>query len=174
MRLNCESISLVHFTVRPLSLYWLACFWCVCVCILEVVLYVLCAFLISIFHLWLFPFESEVAQSCPTLYNPMDGSPPGSSHGLFQARRLEWVAISFSRGSSPLRDWTQVSCMAGRLYHVSHQGILWSFCSPLRPLFSPLIYSLSTEETCSSSSSSSILPITSLLSHLHLAPNSSW
>ena len=40
---------------------------------------------------------SEVAQSCPTLRNPMDCSPPGSSiHGVFQARVLEWVAIAFS------------------------------------------------------------------------------
>ena len=45
--------------------------------------------------------ESEVAQSCLTLGDPMDCSPPGSSiHGIFQARVLEWVAISFSRGSS--------------------------------------------------------------------------
>ena len=42
--------------------------------------------------------ESEVAQSCPTLCDPMDCSPPGSSvHGIFQARILEWVAIAFSR-----------------------------------------------------------------------------
>ena len=41
--------------------------------------------------------ESEVAQSCPTLGNPMDCSIPGSSiHGIFQARVLEWVAIAFS------------------------------------------------------------------------------
>ena len=41
--------------------------------------------------------ESEVAQSCPTLSNPMDCSPPGSSvHGILQARVLEWVAIAFS------------------------------------------------------------------------------
>ena len=41
--------------------------------------------------------EIEVAQSCPTLSDPMDCSPPGSSvHGIFQARTLEWVAISFS------------------------------------------------------------------------------
>ena len=41
--------------------------------------------------------ESEVAQPCPTLRNPMDCSPPGSSiHGNFQARALEWVAIAFS------------------------------------------------------------------------------
>ena len=41
--------------------------------------------------------ESEVAQLCPTLSDPMDGSPPGSSiHGIFQARVLEWGAIAFS------------------------------------------------------------------------------
>ena len=41
---------------------------------------------------------SEVTQSCLTLCDPMDCSPPGSSvHGIFQARILEWVAISFSR-----------------------------------------------------------------------------
>ena len=43
--------------------------------------------------------ESEVSQSCPTLCNPVDCSPPGSSvHGILQARILEWVAISFSNG----------------------------------------------------------------------------
>ena len=41
--------------------------------------------------------ESEVAQSCPSLCDPMDCGPPGSSvHGILQARILEWVAISFS------------------------------------------------------------------------------
>ena len=45
--------------------------------------------------------ETEVTQSCPTLSDPMDYSLPGSSiHGIFQARILEWGAISFSRGSS--------------------------------------------------------------------------
>ena len=68
--------------------------------------------------------ESEVAQSCPTLCNPMDCSPPGSSiHGILQARGLEWVAISFSRGSSWPRDWTQVSRIGREtLYCLSHQG----------------------------------------------------
>ena len=47
----------------------------------------------------------------------MDYSPPGSSvHGIFQARILEWVAISFSRGSSWSRDWTWVSCIACRFF----------------------------------------------------------
>ena len=50
----------------------------------------------------LFSYLCSVAESCPTLNNPMNYSPPGSSvHGIFQARKLEWVAISFSRGSSP-------------------------------------------------------------------------
>ena len=41
--------------------------------------------------------ESEVTQSCPTLSDPIDGNPPGSSvHGIFQARVLEWVAIALS------------------------------------------------------------------------------
>ena len=56
------------------------------------------------------PWESEVAQSCQTLRDPMDCSLPGSSvHGIFQAIVLEWIAISFSRGSSQPRDRTQVS-----------------------------------------------------------------
>ena len=51
------------------------------------------------------------------LCDPVDCSPPGSSvHGLLQARTLEWVAISFSSGSSWPRDWTQVSYVAGRLF----------------------------------------------------------
>ena len=58
--------------------------------------------------------ESEVAQSCPTLCDPMDCSLPGSSlHGILQARVLEWVAISSSRGSSQPRDQTRVSHIPG-------------------------------------------------------------
>ena len=61
-----------------------------------------------------------VAQSCPTLCDPLDCSLPGSSvHGIFQGRILEWVAISSSRGSSQPRDWTCfscVSCIAGRFF----------------------------------------------------------
>ena len=53
--------------------------------------------------------------------DPMDCSLPGFSvHGIFQARILEWVAISFSRGSSRPRDWTRVSRIAGRRF------ILWA------------------------------------------------
>ena len=66
----------------------------------------------------------KVSQSCLTLCDAMDCSPPGSSvYGILQARILEWVVISFSRGSSQPRDRTQVSCIAGR----SHQGSLQNF-----------------------------------------------
>ena len=62
---------------------------------------------------------SEVARSCLTLCDPVDYSLPRSSvHGIFQARVLEWVAISFSRGSSWPRDRTLVYCIAGRLFTV--------------------------------------------------------
>ena len=63
--------------------------------------------------------ESEVAQLCPTLCDPIDCSLPGSSvHGIFQARILEWVAISFSRGSSRPRDRTRVSQIVGRCFTI--------------------------------------------------------
>ena len=61
--------------------------------------------------------ESEVAQSCSTLCNPMGCGLTGSSvHGIFQARILEWVAISLFRRSSQSRDWTWVSHIVGRLF----------------------------------------------------------
>ena len=61
--------------------------------------------------------ESEVAQSCLTLCDPMDCSLPGSSvHGIFKARVLEWVAISFSRGYSQPRNWIRVSWIAGEFF----------------------------------------------------------
>ena len=53
------------------------------------------------------------------LCDPMDCSLPGSSiHGIFQARVLEWVAISFSRRSSQSKDWTQVSHIVGRRFTI--------------------------------------------------------
>ena len=67
-------------------------------------------------------------QLCLILCNPMDYSPPGSSvHGISQARTLEWVAMSSSRGSSQPRDQTHISCIfsIGRqsLYHWA----IWDF-----------------------------------------------
>ena len=58
-----------------------------------------------------------VAQLCPTLWDPMDCSLPGSAvHGILQARILEWAAISFSRESYQPRNQTQVSHTAGRFF----------------------------------------------------------
>ena len=72
------------------------------------------------FHWLLFPSPGMcvwVPQSCLTLCNPIDCSLPDSSiHGFHQARILEGVTIPISRGSSWPRDWTQVSCSAGRFF----------------------------------------------------------
>ena len=66
-----------------------------------------------------------VAQSCVTLCDPMDCSLPGFSvHGILQVRILEWVAISFSRGSFWPRDQTQGFCIAGRFFTI------WAACEP--------------------------------------------
>ena len=95
-RFFCVWLKKVYITC------WLVFLWlygvCVCVCVCVCVL---------------------VAQSCPTLWDLMDCGPPGSSvHGILQARTLQWVAISFSKGSSWPRDRTQVSCIAGRCFTV--------------------------------------------------------
>ena len=69
----------------------------------------------GIIYSWSYFFHCVCAQSCPTLCNPMDCSPQDASvHGIFQARILEWVAISSSRGSSLPRDWT--CCLLYLLY----------------------------------------------------------
>ena len=73
-------------------------------------------------------------QSCPTL-QPHAFGPRGSFvRGVLQARILEWVAILFSRGSPWPRDWTQVSCIAGRFFNTEtpgkpyYQPSLWKTC----------------------------------------------
>ena len=76
------------------------------------------------FHTWYFTCFNAILPNLPTLAlshyvwlfcNPMDCSLPGSFvHGISLARIPEWVAISFSRGSSQPRDWTQVSRITGR------------------------------------------------------------
>ena len=78
MALALEVQSLNHWTSR------------------EVPVILVCTFVVSLWCICVL-----VAQSCLTLCDPMDCSPPGSSvHGVSQARILEWVPISFSRGSS--------------------------------------------------------------------------
>ena len=76
-----------------------------------------------------------VAKSYPTLATPWTVcNLPGSSvHGILQARILEWVAISFSRGSFPPRNQTQISCIAGRFFTFFSPlwllNFLWDFSS---------------------------------------------
>ena len=82
--------------------------------------------------LWIMLIELVLlAQSCPTLCNPMDCSPPGSSvYGILQARILEWVAISFSRGSSPPIDRTLVSHLVGGFFTIwdTREALLIDYC----------------------------------------------
>ena len=75
----------------------------------------------------------SVAQSRLTLLCPMDCSLPGSSvHGILQGRILEWVAIPFSRGSSPSKDRTQISCIAGRFFTIwTGKPILTLICTQI-------------------------------------------
>ena len=64
-----------------------------------------------------------VAKSCPTLWDPMDCSPPGSSvYGIFQARILEWVAFSSSKGSFLPRYQTWVSCIGRGFFTTEPPG----------------------------------------------------
>ena len=66
---------------------------------------------------------ASVTPSCPTLFDPMDYSPLGSSvHGISQAGIMEWVAILFSRGSFRPRDQTWVSYISGRFFTTEPPG----------------------------------------------------
>ena len=72
--------------------------------------------------------ESVSRSACPTLCDPVDCSPPGSSdHGILQATILEWVALPPSRGSPWPRDPSHLGLLHCRqfLYHLSHQGMAW-------------------------------------------------
>ena len=61
--------------------------------------------------------KGKANQLCPTLWNPTDVGLPGSSvHGILPARKLKWIAASFSSGSSWPRNQTQVSCTAGGFF----------------------------------------------------------
>ena len=70
-----------------------------------------------------------VAKLCPTIFDPMDWTLTGSSvHGISQARILEWVVLSFFRGSSQFRDRTQVSCIGRQiLYHLATREALFMY-----------------------------------------------
>ena len=111
MQKLCDSIKSTEFRLQSVLLFL----------VMEVTSSKLEWFLsdMSLVHCTSLMWWSEVAQSCPTLCNPMDCSLPGFSiHGIFQARILEWVTISSSRGSSRPRDWTQVSHIEGRHFNL--------------------------------------------------------
>jgi len=93
--------AIQHISKCVLNVYWIFVYKCVCVCVCVL--------------------------SCLTVCSPIDCSPPGFSvHGIFQARILEYVAISYSWGSSRPRDWihiTYISCIGRQmLYHECHLG----------------------------------------------------
>ena len=87
---------------------------------------------------YIYESESEVFQSHPTLCDPIDCSLPGSSvHRIFQATVLEWIAISFSRGSSQPRAWTRVSFIINRhvtiwatreIYYLKFGNCFYRYC----------------------------------------------
>ena len=87
-------------------------------------------------------------QSCLTLRDPMDCSLPGSSaHGIFQARILEWVAVSFSRGFSQSRDQIWISCIGRWIhYHCANWEAHWKEWPGLNlPTHTPNSSTLSTK-----------------------------
>ena len=98
----------------------------------------------------------SVTLPCPTLFDPMDCSPLGSSvHGISQARILEWVAISYSRGSSWPRDQTHISCIGRRiLYHWAAWEVHCTCITVLKAKFEGLSL---TFLKCSTSGSHNIL-----------------
>ena len=86
------------------------------------------------------------AQSCPTLWDPMDCSPQGSSvHGIIQARILERVAISYSRGSSQTRDGTYMSC----IFCISRQVLY--HCATWEAHETPAMWALLLSPLCTES-----------------------
>ena len=95
------------------------------------------ASVIRVFAVWHYFLLCDVySQSCPTL-GTLGCSPPGSSvHGFFQARLLEWTAISSSRGSSQPRDWTHMSSVSciGRQNFFFYHCATWDAPSNLFPI----------------------------------------
>ena len=83
-----------------------------------------------------------VLQSYPTLWDPLDGSPPGSSVlGLSQARTLEWVAISSSRGSSQPKDQTHISYTGWEVSHILFFNVFFRLSPQLFILSETLFFS---------------------------------
>ena len=121
----------------------------------------------------------SVAQSCPTLCNPMYCGLPGSSvPGILQARILEWVAISFSRGSSGPRDPTHVSCICrqvfftteplGKPHTVYQDSFLLNVLHWIPAVYGSLSLNVSVWSTHFLSSDTNFISCLFLVSTLHL------
>ena len=113
----------------------------------------LCKFTLINWDIVMFESGSVSHSVISTHWDLMDCSPPGSSaHGISQARILVWLAISFSRGSSPPMDQTQVSCIAGRFFTVqaTRKALLLYIHykkTYIKKLYKELFYK--TQNTCS-------------------------
>ena len=89
-------------------------------------------------------------QLCPTLWDPMDCGPPSFSvHGILQTRMLEWFASPFSRGSSPPRDQTCISCISWVSRQILYHCATWEILSSMKVLVALLCLSLRHLMDCS-------------------------
>ena len=107
-----------------------------------------------------------VTQLCQTLCDPMDCSPPGSSvHGTSQARILEWVAISFSRGSLCPRDQIQVSWIAGVFFNIwaTREALLWFYLFLIPQIYINIMICKKLNNTCELSYLLNTLSISQIL-----------
>ena len=98
--------------------------------------------LLCLWHSWMNNLITMFSHSAMvTLCNPVDCNSPGSSvYGVFQARILKWVAISFSSGSSRPRDQTWVSCISQPGRHILYHYIAWEVINPYGSIFLFLLF----------------------------------
>ena len=129
------SILWLHYSCCfPLSMVWAMCTLlflnsiivdlqccidtCICLVFSNTIFHIYKGWIyIYAFHVYVYFYACLCSQSSLTLCDPVNCSPSGSSiYGILQTRILEWIAISYSRGSSWPRDWTCVSCIGGRFF----------------------------------------------------------
>ena len=133
-RQECGNFLLHTKVVRNHNLLLFLCCWII-ICISNNIVIIKSVIKLFVFRItFLRPVPRSiccccrsVTELCLTLYDPMDCSTPGSSVcGILQARILEWIAISLSRGSSRTRDWTHISCIGRQfLYHRALREVIY-------------------------------------------------
>ena len=159
----------MNLFLQLLLSYLFAHFCLLCFCFLF--LLSLLSVVLIVFHIPLYSPTSLLvwkswcaAQSCPTLYDPMNCSLPGSSvHGILQAGILKWVAISFSRGSSWPRDCTWVSCIVEGVFTIWATREAHKLVVDLKILTLIINYKIFYHTLFSSSS---IFPSSTMASHM--------